>query len=232
LAIELATALPGSPFDAPVPADEKPEAVAAPTVPEWAATEIVEAGKRMDALGWVRATAGNLSMRVADDRVAITRSGCHKGFLNADDVMLVDLAGRAVTPARSSAETLLHCQLYRMFPEIGAVLHGHSVAATVLTLTRHGSLVFSGYEVLKAFGFRSHEVEAVLPVFDNAQDIAELAERIAPTLEAGAPLGYALRGHGVYAWGPDMATARARLEALEFLLECELKRSELERGKR
>lgn len=231
MAIELATALPVVPFPAAVPAEGQVNPAAAdgtpiekPVVPAWAADEIVEAGRRMDALGWVRATAGNLSVRAAADRIAITRSGCHKGFLTPDDVMLVDLEGRALTPARASAETLLHCQLYRMFPEVGAVLHGHSVAATVLTMTRPGGLVFSGYEVLKAFGFATHEVEATLPVFDNAQDIAELAERMAPTLEAGAPLGYALRGHGVYAWGPDMATARARLEALEFLLACELER--------
>jgi methylthioribulose-1-phosphate dehydratase len=193
-------------------------------IPPAIATEIIEAGRRMDALGWLRATAGNLSARVTEECVAITRSGCHKGFLTPDDVMLVDLAGRAITPARPSAETLLHCQLYRMFPHVGAVLHGHSVAASVLTLAQPGSLVFRDYEVLKAFGFTTHDAEAVLPVFDNAQDIAALAERIAPTLEAGAPLGYALRGHGVYAWGPDMPTARARLEALEFLLACELER--------
>ncbi len=222
MAIELATALPAA-----------GGAVGQPgTVPAWAATEIIEAGERMDALGWVRATAGNISVRVAAERVAITRSGCHKGFLSPGDVMLVDLAGRAITPARPSAETLLHCQLYRLFPDVGAVLHGHSVAATVLTTTQPGSLVFTGHEVLKAFGFPTHEAEAVLPVFDNAQNIAELAGRIEPTLAAGAPLGYALRGHGVYAWGPDMPTARARLEALEFLLECEIRRGDLERRKR
>jgi methylthioribulose-1-phosphate dehydratase len=222
LAIKLATALPA--------AGDLDEAIEA--VPDWAATEIIDAGQRMDALGWVRATAGNISVRVAADRIAVTRSGCHKGFLSPDDVMLVDLDGRAITPARPSAETLLHCQLYRMFPDTGAVLHGHSVAATVLTMVQPGSLVLGGYEVLKAFGFGTHDAEAVLPVFDNAQDMAELAGRVAPALEAGAPLGYALRGHGVYAWGPDMQTARARLEALEFLLECEIRRGDLERRKR
>lgn len=213
MTIELVSALPAA------RAPEEPEAV-----PAWAAAEIIEAGQRMDALGWVRATAGNLSLRVAGDRIAITRSGCHKGFLTPDDVMLVDLAGHPVTAGRASAETLLHCQIYALFADVGAVLHGHSLPATVLTVAQPGSLVLRGYEVLKAFGFATHEAEATLPVFDNAQDIAALAERIAPTLEAGAPLGYALRGHGVYAWGPDMPTARARLEALEFLLACELER--------
>jgi methylthioribulose-1-phosphate dehydratase len=41
------------------------------------------------------------------------------------------------------------------------------------------------------------------------------------------PGGYIIRGHGVYAWGPDVPTALARLEALEFLLACELERTRL-----
>jgi methylthioribulose-1-phosphate dehydratase len=46
---------------------------------------------------------------------------------------------------------------------------------------------------------------------------------------AGAPLGYLIRGHGVYVWGPDMPVAMARLEGLEFLLACELEKRKLER---
>ena len=40
-------------------------------------------------------------------------------------------------------------------------------------------------------------------------------------------MGYLIRGHGVYVWGPSMDGALARLEALEFLLCCELERRRL-----
>lgn len=45
--------------------------------PAWveACQQIMQAGRRMDARGWVPATAGNLSCRLADGRIAITRSG-------------------------------------------------------------------------------------------------------------------------------------------------------------
>jgi methylthioribulose-1-phosphate dehydratase len=36
-----------------------------------------------------------------------------------------------------------------------------------------------------------------------------------------------IRGHGTYVWGPDMPTALARFEGLEFLLSCELERRRL-----
>lgn len=200
----------------------------APETPAWAIDAVLGAGRRMDARGWVPATAGNISVRLDAGRAAITRSGCHKGFLVAADVMQVDLDGRPLTPAKPSAETLLHCQLYRLFPAVGAVLHGHSVAGTVLSLAG-GAIRFSGYEIVKAFeGQGTHDVTLELPVFDNDQDIARLAAAVEPTLRAGAPLGYLIRGHGVYIWGPDMAAALARLEGLEFLLACELERRKLQ----
>ncbi len=194
-----------------------------------AAAEIVSAGRRLDRHGWVPATAGNLSRRLPDGRIAITRSGVHKGYLAADDVIEVDLDGQAVnTVHRPSAETLLHCQIYRGLSE-GAVLHGHSVAATVLSLEASGpELLFSGYELLKVFeGQDTHDAVLRLPVFDNDQDIARLSRTVAPHLP-DCPMGYLLRGHGVYVWGGDMQQALARLEGLEFLLACALERSRLE----
>lgn len=178
----------------------------------------------MDHRGWVPAGAGNISVRLDETRLAITRSGGHKGFLDAGSVMQVDIAGTPLTVgAKPSAETLLHCQIYRLHPKAGAVLHGHSVASTVLSMALTGPIRLSGYEVLKAFGgLTTHDTSVDLPIFDNDQDISRLAKLAEPTVAAGAPLGYSIRGHGVYIWGPDMNTAMARLEGLEFLLACEL----------
>ena len=182
----------------------------------------------MDARGWVPATAGNLSLRLPSGRIAITRSGVHKGTLNGFDVIEVDLQGRPADPsAKPSAETILHCQIYAAFPDIGAVLHGHSVPATVLSMAEgRPGIRLQGYEVLKAFeGIATHEAALDLPLFPNDQDMRHLAAAIAPRLpDARATL---IRGHGVYVWAPDMDTAFARLEALEFLLACELERRRL-----
>jgi len=184
----------------------------------------------MDARGWVPATAGNISLRLEPEVIAITASGGHKGFLNANQVMCVDLAGAPLSAGRPSAETLLHCQIYRLFPSAGAVLHGHSVTGTVLSMaTDAAEINFANYELLKAFeGQTTHATVLSLPLVDNDQDIAALARVMEPRL-ANAKLGYLIRGHGVYVWGPDMATALARLEGLEFLLACELERRKVAR---
>ncbi len=198
-------------------------------IPVRAQEDIIRAGRRMDARGWVPATAGNISVRIGGPRIAITKSGGHKGFLDAFSVIEVDLAGRAVTPdAKPSAETLLHCQIYAHFPDAGAVLHGHSVAGTVLSMAEPGAaLRFENYEIQKAFaGQTTHEAALDLPLIANRQDMVALAADVAPHLGA-APMGYYIRGHGAYVWGPDMDVALARLEALEFLLACELARRSL-----
>src|SRR5579875_3344276 len=81
------------------------------------AEALVAAGRRMDTRGWVPATSGNLSARLGDGAMAITRSGVHKGFLSPRDIIAVDFDGHSLTPGgRPSAETLLHCQLYRLWP--------------------------------------------------------------------------------------------------------------------
>ncbi len=210
-------------------AERRPDAKAA-GIPPWATDAIVGAGRRMDARGWVPATAGNISVRLGPDRLAITRSGTHKGYLDEASVMEVDLDGRAITPAKPSAETLLHCQVYRLLPKVGAVLHGHSVAGTVLSLQGGDAIRFENYEIVKAFeGQTTHAVAIDLPIVENDQDIARLAAVVEPAILAGLPLGYLIRGHGVYIWANTMDTALARLEGLEFLLACELERRKLPR---
>ena len=176
--------------------------------------------------GWTPATSSNFSHRLDDHHAAITVSGRDKGRLVEDDIMVVDFDGRAVgRPLRPSAETLLHTQLYRRYPEIGCVLHTHSPVQTVASRLYAGAghVRLAGYELLKAFhGNSTHEAAVDVPVFPNTQDMDVLAAQVDALLDRQAMWGYLIDGHGLYAWGRDMAQARRHLEAFEFLLGCEL----------
>lgn len=192
-----------------------------------AAQAIIEAGRFLYDRGWSPATSSNYSARIDADHVAITVSGRHKGQLCAGDIMVVDLNGRPVqSECKSSAETLLHTVLYQIFPDVGVVLHTHSVKATVLSrLTAADStLDFEDYELQKAFtGVDTHEGILSIPVFDNTQDIPALAEQSKAWLLAHPEQpGYLIRGHGLYTWGKTMADCLRHVEAFEFLFECEL----------
>jgi methylthioribulose-1-phosphate dehydratase len=197
------------------------------------AGEIVAATRELAAAGLTPATSSNFSRRLDDRHAAITISGRDKGRLAEDDVMVVDFDGRAVgSDHRPSAETLLHVQLYRRFPEIGCVLHTHSVAQTVASrlFAGAGHVRLEGYELLKAFeGNRTHETAIDVPVLPNSQDMHTLAAQVDALLDRQCLWGYLIDGHGLYAWGADMAQARRHLDAFEFLLSCELELRRLHR---
>lgn len=189
------------------------------------AAELIEVGRILYRQGLVPATSGNLSARLQDGRMAITVSGRHKGRLCVDDLMQVDAEGRSLDGRQPSAETLLHVQAYRRFPDVGAVLHPHSVNATLLSRLAGEELVLEDYELLKAFpGVDSHTARVRVPVFDNDQDIARLVERVDAWMERHDPIyGYLIAGHGFYTWGASVTDALRHVEAFEFLFECELR---------
>ncbi|OPX54360.1 methylthioribulose-1-phosphate dehydratase [Oceanospirillum multiglobuliferum] len=191
------------------------------------AQHVIAAGQFLYGEGWSPATSSNYSARIDEQHLAITVSGKHKGQLKAEDIMIVDLAGQPVlSQQKSSAETLLHCVLYEWQAEIGAVLHTHSKAATVLTrlLADQDQLVLEGYELQKAFpGVTSHEGQVVIPIFENTQDIRTLAGQSLSYLEQYPDTpAYLIRGHGLYTWGKTMADTLRHIEAMEFLMACEL----------
>ena len=184
--------------------------------------------------GWTPATSSNFSHRLDQRHAAITVSGKDKGRLVEDDIMVVDFNGQAVgRPLRPSAETLLHTQLYARFPDVGCVLHTHSPVQTIASRlwASQGHIRLEGYELLKALhGNTTHELAIDLPVFANTQDMNVLAAQVEAALDAGPLWGYLIDGHGLYAWGRDMAEARRHLEAFEFLLHCELELRKLRAG--
>ena len=190
-----------------------------------ATKELITAGKLLYAKGWVPATSGNFSMRLDATRIAITVSGKDKGALSEHDIMTVDYNSLPLDDKKPSAETELHVVLYKQFPEITAVLHTHSVNATLISRTSGEELRLSNYELLKAFhGINTHETSMIIPIFANDQDIARLSKKVVMYLQKNPSIhGYLIAGHGLYTWGRAMHETIRHLEAFEFLFECELK---------
>lgn len=188
-----------------------------------------ECGRIFWERGWSVGTSSNYSAVVNRDplQLIVTASGKHKGRLRQNDFVLVDAAGEPVHPQqpKSSAETLLHCVAAEN-PQVGAVLHTHSVWSTVLSdrYAPQGGILIEGYEMLKGLsGVGSHEHAEWLPIFDNTQDIPVLAEQVQAAMQRqDNPLthGYIIHKHGIYTWGKDIDEAFRQIEIIEFLLEC------------
>ncbi|MFI8972844.1 S-methyl-5-thioribose-1-phosphate isomerase [Nocardia asteroides] len=177
--------------------------------------------------GWMPGTAGNISVRVADDAL-ITASGLSKGELGVDDTVLVAIADTTARPGQDrkpSAETSIHTAVYRTRPA-GAVVHVHSPFATALATTaaRPGATVtplrISGYELLKGFGL-ADPATVEIPVFPNWPDVPRIGADIERYLRENpsAPPILFITGHGITTWGDTLAQARDRAECLEALCE-------------
>ncbi|MDT8428754.1 MAG: methylthioribulose 1-phosphate dehydratase [Pseudomonadales bacterium] len=185
------------------------------------ARALIETAQQIYQRGWAPATSSNFSARLDTATCAITVSGKDKGKLMPDDIMRVDFNGQAYDERKPSAETQLHTQLYLHDSTIGAVLHTHSMNATLASLTAADAICLKDMELLKAFnGITSHESSLRIPVFANTQDIPALASQVSQDMQAhGTGHAYLIRGHGVYTWGRDLNEAMRHLEALEYLFE-------------
>jgi methylthioribulose-1-phosphate dehydratase len=195
---------------------------------EAAVEQLRQVGRMFHSRGWSLGTSSNYSVVHSRDplRLVITASGKDKGALQPHDFVLVDRNGEPVGEGqpKSSAETLLHCLLAED-AEVGAILHTHSVWATILSevYAERGSLVIEDYEMLKGLeGVTTHQHRAEIEIFDNSQDIPTLATDVRQRLysRCGQVHGFLLRQHGLYTWGRDLFAARRHVEIFEFLFEC------------
>ena len=187
---------------------------------------VIAAGSFASRRGWIPATSGNFSVRVDAGHVALTRSGADKGALSQEDVLIQPL--RESLLPNSSAEALLHLDIYEDDPLVGAVFHIHSRAAALISRAHleAGFVRLTGWELQKAFaGVRTHEAAIDIPIFVNDQNIPELAVRIAEhramsrnSNRLTSP-GYLISSHGLYAWGQNSREAMRHLEAFDALLE-------------
>lgn len=199
--------------------------------------QLIAAGQFLFQQGWSPATSSNYSLKVDENEILVTVSGKHKGKLTEQDFLCVDLQGSPLPDyedLKPSAETLLHTQIYQCFPEAGAVLHTHSVNATVLTryLADAPQLNLSGYELLKAFpDIETHDISVAIPIVNNHQNMRELSSQLEPLLKQFVAhsnglevptFAYLIRNHGLYTWGKTLDDALRHVEALEFLFQCEL----------
>lgn len=192
---------------------------------QWA-SELVDCIHFLHQKGFAPATSSNYSFRNPEDgTIMISASGIDKGTFNTSHLMAINLNGQALNDKRKpSAETLLHTMIYKRLSEANCVLHTHTVFNTVLSaaLRQNGYIRLEGYEVLKGLsGIKTHDTFVDIPIFDNSQDMSELAERIENYWDGHQGLhGFLLAGHGLYTWGKDIASAKRQIEVLEFLFEC------------
>ena len=92
--------------------------------------ELIKTCRRLDALGYVPATDGNISVRLNANRLLVTPSLAVKGALQPAQLLITDLDGQVVRgKGQPSSEIKMHLYVYRMRPDVVAVVHAHPPTA-------------------------------------------------------------------------------------------------------
>jgi L-fuculose-phosphate aldolase len=174
-------------------------------------TRIVEIGIELERLGILDLTAGNISVRVGDDEIAITPSGIPYRETTPDDIVICALSdGSVIEGARKpSSELPMHRAVYAARPETGAVVHTHSPYATTLAVLRRP--IPAVHYVISRLG------TSEVPVVDYATyGTQELADNAFAGL-AGTTKALLLANHGTVALGDHLEEAALNARVLEIL---------------
>jgi L-fuculose-phosphate aldolase len=96
---------------------------------------LTEICHRMYRQGYIAAGDGNVSAKLDDERVLVTPTGYHKGFIKEDDLVIVDLHGKLLRGTKKpSSEFLMHELAYAERADVGAVVHAHPPITVALAL--------------------------------------------------------------------------------------------------
>jgi L-fuculose-phosphate aldolase len=172
--------------------------------------QVLDTALAMSRQGLSPGRSGNVSARFDGD-VLITPSGMAYDVLTPADIVRVALDGQAASSQRKpSSELHFHLATYRARPDIGAIVHTHSLHATVLACARRAIPAFH-YMVAVAGG----DDIPLVPYATFGTD--ELARRVAAGLtHRNACL---MANHGQIAVGATCAEALALAAEVEVLAE-------------
>ncbi|MGL5721402.1 MAG: class II aldolase/adducin family protein [Brevinema sp.] len=163
--------------------------------------------RRLYAQKLTTCSGGNLSMRLDDRHIIITPSSLDKGLITADQIGLVTLDGKNLTPNFNlSIETGMHLNAYKARPDIKAVVHAHPVTATSFAaMDEKININLTGESFVVVLKI------AYAPYILMGTD--ELAIAVAECLKDANVV--VMKNHGITTVGPSLLSAFDKLEVLE-----------------
>ncbi|MBN1954465.1 MAG: class II aldolase/adducin family protein [Anaerolineae bacterium] len=171
--------------------------------------QLVAACRVLVERGYLMATGGNVSLRVAErNGFAITPSNYDYAGMTPGDVCVLDLDLNPLSGQRApSIESSLHAVVYQARPDVNAVVHTHQVYASALALI--DAPIPALFDEQARFLGRSVEI---IPYAPSGTGFLKrnIARRIKNHHNA-----YILQNHGALCFGPDMERAINNVEILE-----------------
>jgi L-fuculose-phosphate aldolase len=97
--------------------------------------QMCEIGRRLYQRGFAAANDGNITVRLNDREILCTPTMVSKGYMKPDDICKVDYEGKQLAGTRKrTSEVLLHLVVYKLNPNVQAVVHCHPPHATAFAV--------------------------------------------------------------------------------------------------
>lgn len=175
-----------------------------------ARNRIVEVGRHLWQRGLVAANDGNISVRLAGDRVVITPTGVSKGDMSPADLVVVDLGGEVISPTgrklRPTSELPMHLEIYSRRQDVEAVVHAHPPVATAFAA--------SGLSLKECFLAETALLLGEVPLAPYAApSTAEVPASIRDLVCCCDAI--LLSNHGAVTYGSTLKEAHFKMETLE-----------------
>jgi ribulose-5-phosphate 4-epimerase/fuculose-1-phosphate aldolase len=194
------------------------------TAEHHAREEMCRVGRSLFERGYVHATAGNISVRL-DHGFLITPTDACLGFLDPNDLALLDANGVQLSGARASKTLALHRRIYSatqtLSPATACVIHSHSTHLVALSLKNKSFSTSLGPELLAPITpyFVMKVGHVPLIPYHKPGDVAsadEVEKAIRRYAEQGLPLHAVMLSRlGPNVWHDSPSQAMATLEELE-----------------
>lgn len=159
--------------------------------------------------GFVAAYDGNLSVRINEEKILITRSNINKGSVTEKDILTIDNNGNLLEGnGKITTEVKLHLKIYNNRRDINSVIHCHPLYSTAIATAREEfpNNVFP--EVILTLG--------KVPICKYATPSTNgLVESLNPFVDYANI--FLLSNHGAVAVGDTLETAYYRMEKLEHI---------------
>ncbi len=183
--------------------------------------EILDCGRALQERNFCPSTSGNISVRLDPWRLLITPSGVPKWIMKPEDLIVVSPQGQKRFGRRNpSSEIRMHLQVYRLRPDIGAVVHAHPPKATAFACAGIALDQPIASEMVMSLG----KVPVAAYGTPGTLDLSNALEGLIPGHTA-----ILMANHGVVTYGRDLAEAQGKMELVEHFAEIVLDTYRLDR---
>ena len=158
-------------------------------------------------------SGGNLSVRDNEGNIWITPASIDKGSLTRRDIICVRPNGDCEGPHAPSSELPFHRSVYKLRPDLNAVLHAHPPALVAFSVVRR----LPELNLTPTVRYMCKNIKMAAYAIPGSQ---ALSAEVGKVFEQGCNIAL-LENHGVCVGAADMLTAFQQFETLNYAAELE-----------